>query len=642
MSLQRTKAALSTAEFAPHTLTLGSSFDLTALSPATQAFFFAHFETEFDLITAQEWSPEVIESYRSLEADERMEALALAGFTNHELIHRIDFLTTPFGVAYQGKACLESIGLLLDSATLVAELERNAPHTPLRERQSASDADVVSGGLDGLGARIRWFDFQRGAAPRHLKAGWKDLPESLDLLGQRLELCTVHELFPTVAIPGTEGAYFRPLTILESRAVSLTSLLLLTCLGKDQAAADDVAIFLETFYAPRESFPDYRFLLDLFLRLRRSEDFPQLARERGAEGLEAILKTIAFLGWYALHASPETNPEAEGNSNPMLRLFVALRELYEYAGGGSKVVVVDEFLDMVDESARARDLGFSGSRETIGYAAEYAAKLRRHNQDANPHSELKAHFEAVLSIQLQQLERRLERGYGFASGMPENGSAIAGLGDRPGDEELLFGEPPPPAVLDWFRLREMLLFRRARPPGFWEEVWRALGTHPGVGGLEPDSARELAVSRAQFVDNGVWPAECFVRDPKGVDPMALFQVRTAMMPRTFATAEDSREVSFETTWRGLGNGNGERLFGLDISFPEVGERVRLLFASGLHRSLIELILRYPRIALLSDAASAAFAAGEVHPATVILTATTNPAAAAEILTAIRSEPDSSA
>src|SRR6476469_1118266 len=104
MSLQRTKAALSTAEFAPHTLTLGSTFQSGVLSSAAQIFFYLHFESESDLITAQEWSPETIEAYRKLETDERMEALALAGFANHEVIHRIDFLTTPFGVAYQGKA----------------------------------------------------------------------------------------------------------------------------------------------------------------------------------------------------------------------------------------------------------------------------------------------------------------------------------------------------------------------------------------------------------------------------------------------------------------------------------------------------------------------------------------------------------
>jgi hypothetical protein len=634
MSLQRVKAALSTAEYAPHTLTLGSEFDFKALSPAAQAFFISSFPEGIglpDLLSPAPWDADVQSRYRALETEERMEVLALAGFYNHELVHRIDFLTTPFGVSFHGKACLESIGLLLDSAELVAALEQKEPNRPLRDIPALSEKMVVSRGIDTLNARIRWFDSLRGASPKHLKPGWMDDPASLNLAYQDLELAMVHELVATVAIPGIEGAYFRPLTILESRAVSLTSLLLLSRLGGDRAAADDVVLFLETFYSPRESFPDYRFLLDLVVGLWGADDFPALLDEHGVKSLQSLLRGMAMLGWYALHATPETNAEGMANSSPMLRFIAALQELHGRVRDGDNEFDAVEFLDSVDTSKRGKAFGFSGSRETLGYSLRYLHRLRRHNYDANPHAGLKAHFETVLSIQQRQLERRFSSGYDFPSGMPESGSAITGLGSEPDDAHLLFGEEDEPSaeVFDWFRLREMLLFRHARPPGFWADVWRALGTHPGIEESDPEAARELALDRARFVTEGTWPTGGGIETDDDGTQLVLIPVRTSTLPETYRAAVAEEELSVETSWQVLHTA-AEPLVALDVSFPEKGEKARLLFSPALHRAAIEAIVRFGLMALLSDEAAHAFEGGKPHPATVCIPVT----AASELLASV--------
>lgn len=631
MNLQRIKAALSTAEYAPHTLTLGSDLRFEVLSPGVQAFFIASFPDGLggaDLLSAEPWNPELLQSYQALAPEERMEVLAFTGFHNHELVHRIDFLTTPFGASFHGKACLESIGLLLESAEIVATLEREEPNRPLRDIPALSEKIIVSSGIDTLNARIRWFDSLRGASPKHLKPGWMDDPASVNLAYQDLELTMVHELIATVAIPGVQGAYFRPLTILESRAVSLTSLLLLNRLGGDRAAADDIALFLETFYTPRESFPDYRFLLDLFLGLWGVEDFPSLLDEHGAASLQSLLRGMAILGWYALHASPEANAEGMANSSPMLRFVAALQELHGRVRDGDREFEALAFLDGIDTGKRAQEFGLSSSRETLGYSLRYVNRLRRHNYDANPHPGLKAHFENVLSIQQRQFERRLDRGYDFPAGMPERGSAITGLGSNPDDAHLLFGEEDEPAaeVFEWFRLREMLLFRHARPPGFWSELWRALGTHPGIENPTVEDARELALARARFVADGSWPTGGGIGVDEG-DRLVCIPVRTSTLPEIYRMTEAKEQVSVETAWQVLHTA-AEPLVALDVAFPETEEKARLLFSPQLHLPALEAIVASGTVALLSDEAAHAFTGGAAHPATVCVPVTAPP----EVLT----------
>jgi len=617
MSLHRLRAALSTAEFTPHTLTLGSNPDLASvLPPAASAFLKRTWPggaTMRDLLAVEPWDAATMADYKELAPDERVAVLAFVGFPNHELVHRVDFLSTPFGVAFQGRACLETIGLLLDGAELIAELEHREPSRPLRDIPPVAEKFIVSEGVEILNARVRWFDALRGAAPKYLQPGWMSDPGALSVANVELERVMVHELMPTLLVPGGEGAYVRPLTVLESRAVALTGLLLLNRLGGDGYAAVEVARFLETFYTPREAFPDYRFLLDLFTGLWGRDDLPTLAEGRGSVGLTAILKSISVVGWYGLHASPEAKSEALLNASPILRVVVAMRDLLAEIRDGNQFFEAVPFLNGIDTSDQAAALGLTSSRETLAYCSHYLTHIRRYNAQVNPHPELLEHFEAILSIQQDQINRRLEYGYSFAAGMPDDGSVLSGLEMPEADERLFFEEHgPPAAVHEWFRLREMLLFRHARPPGFWPDLWRALGTHPGVSASTSDAARELALTRARFVAGGIWPIQAQMRATADGGSRHLVPVRRSNLPATFTAVASGSELTVNTKWS-VFSSTGDPLVALQVSFPETGEEIRLLFSLGRHREVLQSIEQTGRLAIISEAAYTALQRGEAHP-----------------------------
>jgi hypothetical protein len=565
MRLLSLRAALSAAEFRPHTLTLGWGAHLaTALPPAAAAFVEDRSDSPMPMSVAERWDTETIEEYAGLDEEDRMAVLAYCGFLNHELAHRVDFLSTPFGVAFHGKACLETIGLLLEGAELISELERRDPSRPLRDIPPVPDKLVVSDGLETLNARIRWFDSLRGAAPKHVKPGWMSDPDVLSLGDAQLDIVMVHELVPTLSVPGSNGAYVRPLTILESRAVALTGLLLLNRLGADDYAAKEVALFLETLYTPREAFPDYRFLLDLFLRIAGRDDLSSLADEAGVLGLTGLLQVISVIGWYGLHATPETNPEEPLNASPMLRVIVAIQDLLGRTHEGDKALEAVRFLDGIDRGENAARLGLADSRATLRYSLEYLRFVRRYNLTVNPHPELLAHFDRTLSLQEDQIERRLEHGYRFAAGIPNDGSVLAGFAAPEVDERLFFDEEPvADEVSDWFRVREMLLFRRARPPGFWPELWSIVGTHPRASGLDHNAARGLALARARFVVGGIWPTHVIVAPIGDGEGLPCVPVRRTSLPKTFAAAT---ELDLGASWTVLVT-PGESLVALKVVFP---------------------------------------------------------------------------
>lgn len=633
MSLHRLKVALGAAEFAPHAQALGPALDLTNAMPPAAAVFLASIWPDgpsgFDMLLAEPWDEETMEDYRGLDEEDRMAVLACVGFLNHELVHRVDLLSTPFGVSFHGKACLETIGLLLEGAELIFTLERREPWRPLRDIPPVAEKLVVSDGMDTLNARVRWFDALRGAAPKHLQPGWMSDPGVLSLAGIDLDRVMVHELMPTVLVPGIDGAYLRPLTVLESRAVALTGLLMMNRLGGDDYAAIEVARFLETFYTPREAFPDYRFLLDLFLRLWAREDFLSLATERGAIGITGLLKTVSVVGWYGLHATPEANSEAPMNGSPMLRVVIAMQELISYLSEDSTVLEAVPFLDAVDHGDRAEILGLTGSRQTLTYSLDYLRGIRRHNQVANPHPHLLAHFDRVLALQESQIERRIEHGYEFAAGLPEDGSVLGGLAASGCDEELLFDkEPPAEAVRRWFTLRENLLFREARPPDFWPELWSAVGTHPGASELSPEAARGLALSRARFLgSDGIWPTYSALAESEEEGRALFVPVRRSALPRSFDAGEG---LTVETEWSAVGL-TGEALGALKIGFAETEEEVRLLFSLERHRGIVEALIQCERLVLVPDEAFAALQRGEVHPEMIVCPVT----ASAEVLVTAR-------
>lgn len=485
MSLERVRAALLRADFRPHTLALGADAQQLGglLSVGARGVFYLAWgamsqPTLSELLSAEPWHDDARSAYYALDEDERMETLGYAGFYVHELAHKIDFLTTPFGAGFYGRACLETLALQRREGLLVEQL-RHPSHPAFADLPRGAVDHRVREGPDALVARALWFDAQRGAASRHVKPGWEGRMEPFRILGRELPPVTVHDVVLSVGLE--HGRYVRPLTILESRALAITALHLLSRLGGDDRAADEIARYLSVFYEPPEAFPDYRFLLDLFANAFGVDDVKRAIARNGVDWLRHLLVLIMVAGWYALHAPP-LMPQDQSliNGSSIIRLLVALRKQEEALVARHQYASGVALLDELDADDRMTDAGIRPCREVLAHCADYVRVVRAKNRAENLHAGLREHFDHIFGVLDTQLTRRVDRGYMSMLGMPDGGNVIAGFETEHDLDQLLLDRyRPRDDVVQWFRLRENLLFRHARPPGFWEEIESFLGS-PGA------------------------------------------------------------------------------------------------------------------------------------------------------------------
>jgi len=508
MSLERLRPALLAADFKPHTLTVGASTrELAALmSPSSRRVFgkaWRHGDrfTYEELLSGESWPSAAVAAYKALPDDERIEVLALSGFYIHELVHKIDFLTTPFGVAFYGRACLETLGFQECTAQLIAWLGRSGDHAPLRDVRVQSDAVLVQEGMDALLARVRWFDALRGAPAKAVDDGWAGDRALMTLFGHELSWCCVHEIMPTVSLPDDPRQYLRPLTILENRAVAISILHLFWRLGADDYASSELARYMRVFYEPRFAYPDYRFLLDLFARAVGATDFTTLVETKGPAALRAVVQQIVILGWYALHAPPvmPADEETFANSSPVVRLIFALTSLEHGLHSETSYSTGVEFLESLDADELARKLRLSHCRDVLDYCVRYLEFMQGLNRSENAHPGLAAHFNYIFDVQLGQLRRRLTRGYESMLGMPDDGHLLGGFEELTLDGHLLLETYRAPCdVRQWFAARENLLFGFARPPGFRVHLWSFIASRPTAGAIE--HAQETEDAAVAFAD----------------------------------------------------------------------------------------------------------------------------------------------
>ena len=503
MTLHRLRIALLEADFRPQTLTLGADLsDLgRMLSIGARGIFYLVWEattqpTLRELLSAEPWPQDAREAYFALDDDARMETLGYAGFYVHELVHKIDFLATPFGAGYYGRACLETLALQRRDGLLIESL-RHPSQPALTDIPRQAVDHRVREGPEALLARTLWFDAQRGAAPRHVKSGWEGHSEPIRILARELTSVTVHDVVLSVGLP--TGGYLRPLTILESRALAITGMHLLSRLGGDDRVADEVARYLRVFYEPPEAFPDYRFLLDAYAGAFGGTDLTDGIARHGVDWLRHLFVLIMVAGWYALHAPPlMPGDETLINGSPVIRLLAVLRQQEEafvtQRAYDSGVTMLDE----LDADDRVKEMGIRPCSEVLEHCVEYVQVVREKNRAENLHLGLREHFDHIFGVLEVQLTRRIERGFTSMLGMPDGGNVIAGFETEEDlDQLLLEAYRPDDDVANWFRLRETLLFRHARPPGFWEEVESFLG-QPG----------------ARFARGAYWVRKCVV-NPDG-------------------------------------------------------------------------------------------------------------------------------
>jgi hypothetical protein len=488
MSLTQLKSALLAADFKPHCLTVGADVPgLSRLASPSSLHVFAkawrhgNHATIEEAFSGDPWPTPAREAYASLPEEQRMEVLGLTGFHIHESVHKIDFLTTPFGAAFHGRCCLETLGFQECAPQIITWLEGPGEHPPMRELLSNTEADRVQDGLDGLSARIRWFDANRGAPPRFVEEGWGGDRSPVTLLNLELRKVTVHNLITTLELPEQTGTYLRPLTILESRAVALSLLHLFDRLGADDYACSEIARYVRIFYPHPSTSNDYTFLLDLFAHLGDAPDFPSLIDRQGPAVLKGILQNIVMLGWYALHAPPlmPTEVDSYANSSSVVRLLIAFKSLETAFSTQTVYPTAADFLDNVDDSDIALHADLVPCSDILAYCIQYLETVKARNRAQNTHPSLALHFDYIFEIQLAQLRRRLERGYASSLGMPNGGHLVGGFEDFDVDQHLLLETYEAPCdVQQWFALRENLLFTHARPQNFAVQVRSFIDSRP--------------------------------------------------------------------------------------------------------------------------------------------------------------------
>jgi hypothetical protein len=472
MSLGSLKESLARLSFMPLTLAMGADPHrlVDFVSPRSRLFLTWDGPwTLQDLLSNEQWPPEMVERYKELSDDERLEVLGFTGFYTHELTHKIDFLTTPFGVHFYGCACLEFLGICRHGNRLIDELQKTPELRALRDLPRVSDEPTVDSGVAGVLARVWYFDSFRGADQRYVQRGWGDNLQPVALLGRELEKVIVHDNMLSVRLPDQPSLYLRPLAILEGRALAITCQHLYMRLGRDDYAAREIGRYVNEFYRPWDIYPDYSFLLSLFASFRGYENIQAAVEADEASWMYEALLPITVVGWYSLHAPPLMTRDSVENSSPPLRLIIALQALERAARKGKSYADGTEFMEDIDREGRREGFDLMPVEEILDYCLAYLQEVRRRNREENNRAGIRQHFDRIFEIQEQQLTRRRGSGYVSSLGMPDHGFINAFTQDF--DTELLL-EPyeSEDEVTQWFGIRENLLFHYARPTGFWDTV----------------------------------------------------------------------------------------------------------------------------------------------------------------------------
>jgi hypothetical protein len=478
MSISKLKAYLSGIEFRPHTSSLDGVGDITAvisLMARATLTYDGSWGRLSDHLSNKTWDRQVLGFYRDLDEVDRLQVLGVAGTYAHELTHRIDYLTTPFGVRFYGTSCLEFLEFQKFGEEFLRRLE-TSPMTAVRDLPRVGNSPTARPGPEALIARVKYFDSILGAPRRSIKTGWGGNIKPIRILGRELEKLTIHDLVPTARRPGERSSYLRPQAILEGRAVAVTLGNLHRRLGGNAYASSEVANYLRCFYNPEEVTSDYLLLLDLYASMwDRHATVEELIESRDPTWLADALAIINLATWYSLHSPPIMSRDPSEHfaySSPMLRILNALhafgqaiRDEVEFANYEDALNYIDRYLE--DEGGLWRPLWPINT--VLEYCLGYLKKVQRMNLEENRNAPLRDHFDRVFTIQIEHFRRRQGLGYAYLPGIPSDGNYLSVLGDE--DEDLLLDSySANPEVSNYYALRQNLFFGYARPKGIFDEI----------------------------------------------------------------------------------------------------------------------------------------------------------------------------
>lgn len=438
MSLSDLKAALGHAylDTRKSTFSLPSNLYPT-LSPGARFFVLYLADTPISggYLTLQnvlqtDWSTDVRKQFSGLATECQIEVLAFLTAYQHELVHYLDLMATPFAANLRVKAVYEY--LLLGS--MASDFQSRATETlqqPLADYLAKTfqvgwavdnpGADTTSplARGQGLTGKVAFAEYTTGAPPRRVKSGWGNFEanDTVTVMGRSYDPVTVNGVWPTLrSVAGHD--HVGPFEILEGRALTLV-LRYIRFLLRDLPDRDDIVLrYVATFY-PATTHGMYRRLLELSSG-RTLED---LLTSASSEYVDNVLMLAQGVSWYALHGPPPISANQVASALPTLRLVLALKAWESDTDLPGSMV---EFLNHVDSSTAATSLNFvqaddtlSISLEALAYAGHYAEGINRPG--------VRDHYSEVISCQREILKARLGDGYASYYGNPEHGNPLEGL-----------------------------------------------------------------------------------------------------------------------------------------------------------------------------------------------------------------------
>jgi hypothetical protein len=477
------------------------------LSPLVRGFFMLFMKNgsiSLDALLNDGWRTDsvVLAAYRGLPPEARSEVHVVVGFVLHETTHKIDLLISPFGVQYLAMLVAEYRELQSFVPRLLDDAEYRTGF-PLLRLAGDSPPPIFDKGDIGsfwhvleplIRKTVAWGDvgdIRPNASD--IESGWPNFdpaPGPFFRTEDKIQPVRVWGSFYSFRPHGVGNWYLRPMTVLETKAVTATLLFIL------DTAPDfrDASRYFEIVYGSRrEHLPqDYLFVLDILARIHSFKDIGDVLATGDKLAIRSLLVVAQSICWFALHACAIPKAYAGGPSlsgNPAVRLFCAIfmfpPATHAIAAAGETPTGAS-LLKVLEDNDLFRGFDQLSVEETVD-ASRFALEKLEQEVGGIWNPEVRDHFEHRIAIMKPHFANQRDH-YGLALGQPENGNARDYVRSDEDLELFYHDHEPNGAYLEWLELRPQILFSRATPSDALitklDEHFRALFT---VGACEPCS-----------------------------------------------------------------------------------------------------------------------------------------------------------
>lgn len=277
------------------------------------------------------------------------------------------------------------------------------------------------------------------------------------VLGKKFEKLTVRDFFLTIKI-SEDNKYLTPIAILESRALINCIQWIYWTMGNIAACRDAILVYLSEIY--QNTIPEYTFVVNLFAQYYGYRDLQHFIENHPLRDLEHLLIMINACCWYALQAPPPMNEYSLHNSNPIARILLCINAVQDCIEREDAFAHIPQFLDSVDRSQSALNLFFQPIRSILDYCLKYLRYLKQKNSELKNNEQIKQHFGRIMDAQINQITKRQESEFPYASfsGLAESGNPMLGI-EADEMDALLLDYIPDEKVKIWFNDRDQLLFK---------------------------------------------------------------------------------------------------------------------------------------------------------------------------------------